>query len=412
MVNGGYGCITHDDLDIIMKIAFVVSGFPRLSETFVLNQITGLIDLGCVVDIYARKLPADERIHDQVKKYDLLSRTFYFNDLFEFFKIPPDEATAASKKQLMSGTQEYLRSERGRPGFNGLRSNRRRYDAIIGHFGPNGYAALTLKDCGIIDGPIFVFFHGYDMSHVYHLRGDAFYDQLYAKSRLFLPTTDFWMDKFIAMGYAPAKLKTHRMGVDCRQFKLKIRRSGKNITIVSISRLVEKKGLEYSIQAVGGLLKECDHLNYKIIGEGPLKGRLQDLIDRLGAGSRIKLLGEKTQQEIHGELKSSDILLAPSVTAADGNMEGIPVVIMEAMASSLPVIATAHSGIPELVINNKSGFLVPEKSIVALKDKLKTLIHDPALRRKMGAAGRKIVLDRHDIDKLNKQLLTTLRKHL
>jgi colanic acid/amylovoran biosynthesis glycosyltransferase len=162
--------------------------------------------------------------------------------------------------------------------------------------------------------------------------------------------------------------------------------------------------VEYGIRAVADVLKEGPHLEYRVVGDGPLSEQLQTLIDELDMGDRIALLGWKTQAEIAELMRGSDIFLAPSVTSSDGEIEGIPVVLMEAMARGIPVISTWHAGIPELVQDGVSGYLVPERNVEALSQRLLDLSMNPALWSAMGRAGRERVERNHDIEKLNDHL--------
>jgi colanic acid/amylovoran biosynthesis glycosyltransferase len=132
---------------------------------------------------------------------------------------------------------------------------------------------------------------------------------------------------------------------------------------------------------------------------------LQNLIDTLNAGDNIKLLGWKTQAEVADLLMASDILLAPSVTTEKGDEEGIPGVIMEAFAQRLPVVSTYHAGIPEVVKDGESGFLVPERDVHAMADRLERLIEVPELRFALGQNGRTFVEEHYDVDKLNDRLV-------
>lgn len=153
------------------------------------------------------------------------------------------------------------------------------------------------------------------------------------------------------------------MGIDTKKFLFsprKLRFDGK-IHLLTVARLVEKKGIQYSIQAVAKVVKKYPQIEYKIAGDGPLKSDMESLIDGLKVNGNVKLLGGKQQGEIIELMKDADIFLAPSVTSNDGDQEGIPVAIMEALAQGLPVISTYHSGIPELVQDGISGFLVPER---------------------------------------------------
>lgn len=113
------------------------------------------------------------------------------------------------------------------------------------------------------------------------------------------------------------------------------------------------------------------------------------------------MVGPKSQQQVIEILDKAHILLAPSVTDKNGDQEGIPVVLMEAMAMGLPLVSTQHSGIPELIKNGVSGFLVPERNVEALFDKLKYLVDNSHMWPKMGRHGRNCVKEHYDINKLN-----------
>jgi colanic acid/amylovoran biosynthesis glycosyltransferase len=142
-----------------------------------------------------------------------------------------------------------------------------------------------------------------------------------------------------------------------------------------------------------------------VAGDGPLRARLEALgRERLPAGV-VRFLGAQTQDAIVPLVQSADIFLAPSVTGADGDIEGIPVAIMEAMALGLPVVSTRHSGIPELVADGESGLLVDEHDVAGLSDALSALAVDPERRARMGAAGRAIIAAEYDVSVLTDRLV-------
>jgi colanic acid/amylovoran biosynthesis glycosyltransferase len=143
---------------------------------------------------------------------------------------------------------------------------------------------------------------------------------------------------------------------------------------------------------------------YNIVGEGPLKDDLQALIIELNAQGYVNLLGSKTQPEVLSLLEKSHILLAPSITAKNGDQEGIPVTLMEAMAMGMPVLSTKHSGIPELVQDGVSGVLVPERDIETLLNKLNYLIRHHDNWPAMGRHGRNHIRNEYDINILNDKL--------
>ena len=204
------------------------------------------------------------------------------------------------------------------------------------------------------------------------------------------------------------------MGVDLKMFAFAPRRPRQDgkVRLLTVARLAEKKGVEYGIRAVANVLRKHPHVEYNIAGDGPLKNDLANLVDTLNINDKVRLLGWKRQEEIVELMKGADILLAPSVTSRGGDQEGIPVVLMEALAQGLPVLSTQHAGIPELVQDGESGFLVPERDVNALTERLEFLVQHQELWPEMGRAGRDYVERHHDINKLNDQLVQLYQRLL
>src|SRR6185436_3798725 len=197
----------------------------------------------------------------------------------------------------------------------------------------------------------------------------------------------------------------HHMGIDCGRFRFRARQKepGQAPRLLSIARLVEKKGVEYAIRAAARLRGVDFH--YDIVGDGPLRPGLEQLVRELDVADRVNLLGWKQQTEVVQLLEQAHLLVAPSVTGRDGDQEGIPVAMMEAMAMGLPVLSTQHSGIPELVEDGRSGYLVPERDVDALAEGLKRLLTAPEQWAEMGEAGRRRVEADYDIHRLNDRLV-------
>ncbi|MFW5891561.1 MAG: glycosyltransferase, partial [bacterium] len=169
-------------------------------------------------------------------------------------------------------------------------------------------------------------------------------------------------------------------------------------------RLVEKKGVQYAVKAIAELVKEFPEIEYKIAGDGLLSSDIKNLIKELQVEEHIKMLGWKQQDEIEALLDESDLFLSPSVTSKEGDQEGIPVAIMEAMAKGLIVISTYHSGIPELVQDGKTGLLAPERDVETLIQKIRYLINNEDEWGKLSSNAREFVKDNFDINKLNDDL--------
>jgi colanic acid/amylovoran/stewartan biosynthesis glycosyltransferase WcaL/AmsK/CpsK len=398
-----------------MRVAFLLGDFPALSETFVLDQITGLIDRGHAVDVYAENSRHECTMHPVIAKYGLLGRTQY-------------ERLPSSRGRRLLGALRLLAPSRrlatglrtlNVPRYGAQASSlrllyavqpllpRRSYDIVHCHFAGNGLKAVLLRDLGVLDGKIVTSLHGVDVTAHSRIYGRRQFQRLFATGDLFLPISGRWTDLLVAMGCDPTKVVIHRMGVDCRRFPFIPRRSraGAAFRIVTVARLVEKKGIEDGIQAVERMKRAGDDVEYLVVGEGPLFGALQRTIDERRASGFVSLLGARSQDEVEATLRSADVFLAPSFTATDGDIEGIPVSIMEAMASGLPVVATAHSAIPELVADAVSGYLVAERDIEGMVRGLRHLLARPDVRLSMGREGRRIIERDFNVDRLNDRLV-------
>jgi colanic acid/amylovoran biosynthesis glycosyltransferase len=384
-----------------MRIAFFSFNFPVLSETFVLNQIASLIDRGHDVEIVAENAIDGGRSHDVVQNYRLLEKVTYSdiaprgrisnNPWAVLRKIASNPNSSGAKLLKSLNWLRYGETARNLRLFRATSSllPGRHYDAIISHFGPNGEIALRLREIGVLRGPLLTYFHGWDVSSYIRAQGPRAYARLFAKGDLFLPISERWKQKLLKLGCDERYIRVHHMGIDTSRFIFAPRRPrpGQPTRLISVARLVEKKGIEVALRAIASLLPN-QRISYTVVGDGPLRKQLTELTAELGLNAEVRFTGALPQQEVVKLLTESDILLAPSITAEDGNEEGIPVAIMEAMAMGMPVVSTRHSGIPELVEDGVCGLLAPERDVRALADRLTLLLTKPAIWEQMGTAGR------------------------
>jgi len=404
-----------------MRIAFFLNSFPEISETFVLNQITGLLDRGHDVVIYAKHRGADAPIHPCITRYELLRRTRYL-------LRPPSSALARRIAALAHLIQQLplnpAKVARAFPAC--LRGGRpckilctglsllpeRPCDAVLAHFGTSGARAIRLRRVGALSGRIATVFHGFDMTKKLTKAGRRAYDDLFQEGELFLPISQRWSRSLAHLGCPADRTVVHRMGIDRGMFPFAPREDNPNqpVNIVSVARLVEKKGIEYGLRAVAETSRRHPRVRYTVVGDGPLRPELERLASRLGTLDRVRFLGMRSLDEVADVLRTASIFLAPSVTGADGDQEGIPVALMEAMSSGLPVISTQHSGIPELVEHGISGFLAPEADAAALARHLTHLIEHPELWPAMGEAGSRKIQAEYDIETLNDRLVGLLER--
>ncbi|WP_267371587.1 MULTISPECIES: glycosyltransferase [unclassified Pantoea] len=365
-----------------MKLTFFTMRFPVASETFVLNQVTHFIDAGYEVEIIS-VFPGDlVNRHAAFDEYGLAAKTHYL--------LPEEKISIVDK---LNQRIRLVLPNVTKPSL--LRSlNMRRYgaqssklllpsivanakqtftaDVFLVHFGYAGALANKLRELGVMKGKQATVFHGADISRRHILEEHKLdYVNLFRQSELMLPISHLWENKLIEMGCPPEKIHVTRMGIEPEKFNFQPRQAfHKPLRIVSVARLTEKKGLDVAVKASAILKQRGGQFQYTIIGNGDQDEMMRDFIAREGMEDCVSMPGFKPQEEIRRALSEADIFLLPSKTAADGDMEGIPVALMEAMAVGLPVVSTFHSGIPELIENNVSGWLVEEDDPEALAETL------------------------------------------
>jgi glycosyltransferase involved in cell wall biosynthesis len=199
--------------------------------------------------------------------------------------------------------------------------------------------------------------------------------------------------------------KVHRVynGVDFSRFHPPDPGSG-TPAIVSIGRLIEKKGFADLISACALLTSRRRAFVCEIIGEGPLEETLRAQIAGADVGGCVRLAGPQTQAQIALRLAHATIFVLPCTRDADGGMDNLPTVIMEAMAAGLPVISTPLGGIPEMVEHEVNGELVPERDPAAICAAMERLISDPQRARRLGDKGRQIAREKFSIETSARQL--------
>jgi len=183
------------------------------------------------------------------------------------------------------------------------------------------------------------------------------------------------------------------------------------VEILFVAQLAERKGAPFLVEACEMLVKDgISNFHCTIAGGGPQLELLRNMAERAGIEKYVSLPGAVFQEEVRELLKEADIFTLPCIVAEDGDIDGIPVSLMEAMAMEIPVISTTVSGIPELVDDGVNGFLVPEKNCPALADALKRLIRDKKFRIELGRNARLKILDEFDLEKNALRLATLLRE--
>ncbi len=267
---------------------------------------------------------------------------------------------------------------------------RLRASAVVCHFGPAGIAGIVP---GLVTGvPVVTIFHGYDASML--LRDRAWVERYQALFRFgahAICVSEVIRQRLVRIGCPPDRASMIHLGVDLTRFPFeerRRRRPGDPLRLLVVARLTEKKGIPVALRAMRRLLEGGIDVSLRIVGEGEQRTVLLELRRTLGLERHVTFVGPLDRPEVRRELAGTDLFLQTSIVAANGDEEGIPIALVEAMASGVPVIASRHAGIPELVDHNRTGVLVPEGDDVATADAVTRLGADGALARQLAASAR------------------------
>lgn len=225
----------------------------------------------------------------------------------------------------------------------------------------------------------------------------------------------FHRDLYKELGARDEQLKIVYCGVDLSHFveRAPPPRTGRRLRIVSSGRLVEKKGFAHLIDAVGMLVEKGLDVECVIGGNGPLEAALREQVSQKALGERVTITGKPlTQEELPGFMAGGDVYALACVWAKDGDVDGLPQMLMEAMACGLPAVSTKLVGIPDLIEDGVSGLLVASGDVVALAGALERLLRDEALSRRLAAAGARVVREKFEIKAALEPLLEEFRSRL
>jgi len=343
------------------------------------RQITGLRQCAPVVIAQKRENAAGypfEPVHIVAKPRTHFLRRFWFRQL----RDQPWQISDAELSELLSVLSE---------------TRARLLHIYFGHIGVHLLPLIRAWK-----NPSIVSFHGADV--MVDMNKPAYREatlRMLDAVTLVLVRSESLRRAVVDLGCDPKKIEIQRTGIPLEEFPFRDRAVPKNgeWRFVQAGRLIEKKGLPVTLRAFSTFLKKHPNATLTIAGEGPLLPELQRVVDELGITDRVSFTGFVSQEQLREIYYRSHIFLHPSQTGRDGNQEGIPNSMLEAMATGLPVFATEHGGIPEAIENGASGVLVPEHDDEALARAMLSAVQDPGLLSRIGPMGADAVRKKFDL---------------
>ncbi len=399
-------------------IGYLLKCYPRLSETFILNEILELERQGVKLHIFSIKQPDTEKFHADVAK--VKAKVTYLPSIYPIFTYRDAfKLLKAHTIIFLKNPQRYLRTlnfHRNRPEKNPRRE-----------FLQAGYLVYQLQKLGLgffqahfanvpasiaelahllSDVPFSIFAHAKDI----YLSKPEILDRKISSAKFALTCTGFNHQHLqsISTSKTPIYLSYH--GLDFSKFSLDNNHQEiKNDVpgILSVGRFCEKKGFPYLIEACHILKQKGYKFHCKIVGYGELQEEIKQQIQELQLNDFITIVGKLTQDKLIQLYRQTDMFALPCQIGKDGDRDGIPNVLLEAMAMEIPVVSTAISGIVELIEDRKTGLLIQQKDPQALANALEELINNPELRQQLKVAGRAKVVAQFSLEENVKEI-----KHL
>ena len=367
-------------------VAIVVKRFPKLSETFVLNEILALENAGIKLTIFHLYPASDTLIHADVERVfaeNYFLKNFPFRTLAGLFFSKPRKALSALKIAIEEFGFHFLTPFRQAATFS-MHLRRLDIDAIHSHFidAPAGVSRIASSLAGT---PYSISAHAKD---IYTSPEKALKRRLNCAS--FTATCTAHNAAFLSSLAPKAAIRRIYHGVDIAAFPAKQEKSETQQPplIISVGRLRKKKGFDTLIDACALLNARNVRFRCNIIGYGPEDSALLHQIKLSKLHGIVSLLGKRPHDEVKRQMAHASVFALPCRITADGDRDGIPNVILEAMAMGVPVVSTDVSGVPEVVIDGENGLLVEPNDANALADAIEKILTDVRRAREMGRTGR------------------------
>jgi glycosyltransferase involved in cell wall biosynthesis len=360
-----------------LRIGYVLKRFPHLSQTFILNEILELERQGVQVYILSLRSPRGEPTHGYLK--NLRAQITYLDET----STPSDKARA---EQVA------------------LWAKARAIDHLHAHFATSA-AEIAMRAANLAKITYSFTAHARD---IYHEAVDhkALLNRI-AHAAFVVTVSDYnrdYLENLLAAHHSQGKVIRLYNGLDLELFNPEpsLRQSG---LVVSVGRLVAKKGMNYLIEACADLRNRGVPFRCMIVGDGEERESLQGMISKLNLEPSITLIGALTQSDVIDIINQADIFVLPCIIDKEGDRDGLPTVILEAMALNTPVISTRLSGIPEMIHDHITGLLVEPQQVEDLANAMTELLGSEELKQMIRVNARQHMTDHFDIRKNVAQLI-------
>jgi len=379
-----------------MRIGYVVKRYPRFSETFIVNEILAHEAAGWDIEIFALRPPTDTHFQDMLAR--VRAPVTY---------LTPERPKAAEAWSALGAAVsleppfealERLTKAGYRDGTQAARlatlTRERGIEHLHAHFA-TAQAEVAMLAAGLAQVPFTVTAHAKDIFH-------ESVDPVLLSRKLraadgVITVSDFNL-RYLNERVPTARIERLYNGIDLGEFRFCPQQSREPV-VLAAGRLVEKKGFADLIDACARLREAGRAFRCQIVGTGDLETQLAARIEHHRLGGVVSLLGPVPRTELKRMIQRAAIFVAPCVEAADGDRDGLPTVLIEAMALGTPCVATPVTGIPELIEDGRSGVLSPQRDPVALANAVSTLLQDASRRASLAATARDRIERDFDLDK-------------
>jgi glycosyltransferase involved in cell wall biosynthesis len=385
------------------RVGFVLKRYPRYSETFVVREILAHEEAGLSVEIFSMRPPNDAHFQDLISRVRAPANYLY---------MPAEgllpESLAGATLTASHFWKAFAEASRALPGLMARLEEIPEAEARDVYQGLQLALAVRRKNIQHLHAPfasdaatiarLASHFSGVPYSFTARAK-DIFHDSVerddfcrkLRDAVSVVTISDYHLD-YLRQTYGPLAAKVHRIynGLNLEEYPFQSPEDRPPV-ILAVGRLIEKKGFGDLIDACALLDRDRKVFRCRIIGSGKLQAELAAQINRLRLEGKVQLVGPLRQSEVVKEMQHASVLAAPCVIAQDGDRDGLPNVIQEALALGLPVIATDVTGIPEVIQTDKTGLRVPQRDPEALAAVIWQLLEDPALRVRLATEGRRLI---------------------